>query len=144
MILGRVAPVGSQALPGGLWDGQHVVCCGQQGEGQKWQPPWKPQWLAGQEASPAAMWRRSRLAAESEWRSGMFIGDTRYRGPFRRTTFKKECINHEEAPPACRFHTEVSKSEFRRELGNLGQMISTSCVLASPNEADTRTPEGCE
>lgn len=56
--------MGSQALPGGLWDAQHIVCCGQQGEGQKWQPLWKLSWLAGQGASPAAVWRRCRLTEE--------------------------------------------------------------------------------
>lgn len=80
--------MGSQALPGGLRDDQHIVCCGQQGEGEV--PATLKTLGAGRPwRSAAAMWRRSRLAAGSEGHSGIFDENTHYRVHYTRTTSTK-------------------------------------------------------
>lgn len=63
--------MGSQALPGGLWDTQPIVCSGQQGEGQKWQ-------LAGQEPLQQPQQQEMQTAG-GEGYSANFNEDTHYR-----------------------------------------------------------------
>ena len=51
-----MAPAGSQALPGGLWDDQHMVCCGQCREGIETAATLKTAVARGPGNVSAAMW----------------------------------------------------------------------------------------
>ena len=51
-----MAPEGSQALPGGLWDDQHIVCYGQHREGTEVTATLETAVVQGPGNVSAAMW----------------------------------------------------------------------------------------